>query len=192
MDSLFLQGGATVSRKYTVGISTPTTAGNPGDIVFQARPKKGGNSGWIYTTDNDWYRFGTISLSLEDQGLVGLYDAVGIGTTSPNPEGGTTTKFKVGSGTTQFTVDATGVGIGTTANEYKLHLIGNANVVGYMTASYFVGDGGGLSNLNVPAAGWTQITGGIYDTSLGAVVPVPTLTENEVRLRFSLTMKSPL
>ena len=41
-----------------LGISTPTTAGNPGDIVFQARPTKGGNSGWIYTTDNDWYRFG--------------------------------------------------------------------------------------------------------------------------------------
>ena len=69
MDSLFLQGSATVSRKYTVGISTPTQAGNPGDIVFQARPTKGGNSGWIYTTDNDWYRFGTISLSLLDQGL---------------------------------------------------------------------------------------------------------------------------
>ncbi len=169
MDSLFLQGSATVSRKYTVGIATPTTAGNPGDIVFQARPSKGGNSGWIYTTDNDWYRFGTISLSLEDQGLVGLYDAVGIGTTSPNPEGGTTTKLKVGSGTTQFTVDAVGVGIGTTANEYKLHLIGNANVVGYMTASYFVGDGSELTNLNASATGWTQITGGIYDTALGVV-----------------------
>ena len=61
MDSLFLQGSATVSRKYTVGIATPTTAGNPGDIVFQARPSKGGNSGWIYTTDNDWYGYGTIS-----------------------------------------------------------------------------------------------------------------------------------
>ena len=102
----------------------------------------------FHTTDNDWYRFGTISLSLEDQGLVGLYDAVGIGTTSPNPEGGTTTKFKIGAGTTQFTVDATGVGIGTTANEYKLHIIGNANVVGYMTASYFVGDGSALTNMN--------------------------------------------
>ena len=114
MDSLFLQGSATVSRKYTVGIATPTTAGNPGDIVFQARPTKGGNSGWIYTTDNDWYRFGTISLSLLDQGLVGLYDGVGIGTTSPNPAGGTKTKLLVGSGSTQFSVDDIGVGIGTT------------------------------------------------------------------------------
>ena len=112
-------------------------------------------------------------MSLEDQGLVGLYDAVGIGTTSPNPEGGTTTKFKVGSGTTQFTVDATGVGIGTTANEYKLHLIGNANVVGYMTASYFVGDGSELTNLNASATGWTQITGGIYDTCLLYTSPSP-------------------
>ena len=169
MDSLFLQGSATVSRKYTVGIATPTTAGNPGDIVFQARPTKGGNSGWIYTTDNDWYRFGTISLSLLDQGLVGLYDGVGIGTTSPNPAGGTKTKLLVGSGSTQFSVDDIGVGIGTTANEYKLHIIGNQNVVGYVTASYFIGDGSGITNINASNTGWTQITGGIYDTALGVV-----------------------
>ena len=62
-----------------------------------------------------------------------------------------------------------GVGIGTTANEYKLHMIGNQNVVGYMTASYFVGDGSGLTNTNASNTGWTQITGGIYDTALGVV-----------------------
>ena len=31
---LFLQGDSTVSRKLTVGISTPVTAGTPGDITF--------------------------------------------------------------------------------------------------------------------------------------------------------------
>ena len=31
--SLFLQGDATVSKKYTVGISTPTSAGTAGDIL---------------------------------------------------------------------------------------------------------------------------------------------------------------
>ena len=113
--------------------------------------------------------FGTISLSLLDQGLVGLYDGVGIGTTSPNPAGGTKTKLLVGSGSTQFSVDDIGVGIGTTANEYKLHIIGNQNVVGYVTASYFIGDGSGITNINASNTGWTQITGGIYDTALGVV-----------------------
>ena len=75
----------------------------------------------------------------------------------------------VGSGSTQFSVDDIGVGIGTTANEYKLHIIGNQNVVGYVTASYFIGDGSGLTNINASNTGWTQITGGIYDTALGVV-----------------------
>jgi hypothetical protein len=42
--SLFLQGDATVSRKYTVGISTPVNAGNPGDVVYNANP-----STWWYS-----------------------------------------------------------------------------------------------------------------------------------------------
>ena len=41
-NSIFLQGDATVSRKYTVGIATPTVAGNPGDVVYNATPAEGG------------------------------------------------------------------------------------------------------------------------------------------------------
>ena len=62
-NSLFLQGDTKVSRKYTVGISTPSLAGNPGDIVFNADPSDGGYSGWVYSVDNDWRRFGNVSLS---------------------------------------------------------------------------------------------------------------------------------
>ena len=35
-NNLFIQGDATVSRKYSVGIATPTQAGNPGDVIFDA------------------------------------------------------------------------------------------------------------------------------------------------------------
>ena len=59
--SIFIQGEATVSRKHTVGISTPTTPGNPGDIVYNANPTNGGYTGWIYTTNNEWKTFGDIS-----------------------------------------------------------------------------------------------------------------------------------
>ena len=59
--SLFLQGNAQVSRKITVGISTPTEAGTPGDIVYNANPTSGGTVGWVYTTANVWKEFGTIA-----------------------------------------------------------------------------------------------------------------------------------
>jgi hypothetical protein len=56
-NNLFLQGDATVSRKYTVGIATPSLAGNPGDLVYNANPTDGGYVGWIYSVQNDWRRF---------------------------------------------------------------------------------------------------------------------------------------
>ncbi len=60
-NSLFIQGNAQVSRKITVGIATPSEAGNPGDIVYNANPTSGGTVGWVYTTSNAWKTFGTIS-----------------------------------------------------------------------------------------------------------------------------------
>jgi hypothetical protein len=161
--SLFLQGDSTVSRKYTVGIATPALAGNPGDIIYLDNPTAGGYVGWIYTTNNDWYRFGAISLSKTLN--IGLFDQVGIATTSPG-----TAKLLVGSGSTQFSVDGNGgVGIGTTANNYKLQVIGGTNIVGTVTATAFVGDGSALTNLNASSTGWTNITGGIYNTNLNNV-----------------------
>ena len=68
-------------RKYTVGIATPSLAGNPGDVVYNANPVKGGYVGWIYTTENDWFRFGSVSLSKTLS--IGIFDKVGIATTSP-------------------------------------------------------------------------------------------------------------
>jgi len=159
---MYLQGDATVSRKYTVGIATPVLAGNPGDIVYYTDPSKGGYVGWIYTIENDWFRFGNVSLSKDAN--IGLFDQVGIATTSPG-----TAKLLVGSGTTQFSVDENGVGIGTTANTFKLHVNGNTNIIGTCFATAFSGDGSALTSLNVSATGWTQISGGIYNTNLNNV-----------------------
>ena len=61
--SLFLQGDVSVSRKYTVGISTPSSAGNPGDVVYNALPDSGENVGWVYTKNNIWETFGKISVN---------------------------------------------------------------------------------------------------------------------------------
>ena len=162
-NSIFLQGDATVSRKYTVGVTQPTVSGNPGDIAYYADPNRGGYVGWIYTLENDWYRFGNISLSETENHMI--FDRVGIATTSAG-----TDTFRIGAGSSLFSVNATGgVGIGTTANQYKLNVNGNTNIGGTITASYFSGDGSSLTNLNAAALGWTQITGGIYNTALNNV-----------------------
>ena len=160
---LFLQGDSTVSRKYTVGIATPSLAGNPGDVVYYERPTKGGYLGWVYTTDNDWYRFGAVSL---DKNLnIGLFDQVGIATTSPG-----TNRLQVGSGSALVAITTTGgVGLGTTANQFKLNVNGTTNIIGTCYATYFSGDGSALTNLNSSALGWTNISGGIYNTNLSNV-----------------------
>ena len=59
-NSLFLQGDTTVSRKYTVGISTPVLAGNIGDVVYNGVPIGNDYLGWVYTSNNVWENFGYI------------------------------------------------------------------------------------------------------------------------------------
>jgi hypothetical protein len=161
-NNLYLQGDATVSRKYTVGIATPSLAGNPGDVVYYANPTAGGYVGWIYTLDNDWYRFGNVSISKDLN--IGIFDQIGIATTSPGFN-----RLLIGSGSTQFSVNNGQVGVGTTGNGYALHVIGSTNIVGTVTATAFVGDGSGITNVNVSNTGWTNIGGGIYNTNLNNV-----------------------
>ena len=166
--SLFLQGDTTISRKYTVGISTPSLAGNPGDVVFNANPASGGYAGWEYTTNNEWQRFGGVSNTSEE--LSPLFDKVGVTTTGINSDA----RFQVGTGSTIFVVgNNSGVGIGTSvASPYALNVFGNTNISGVLTASNFVGDGSGLVGLNTALFGWTNsVTGGgvsfSYNTYLG-------------------------
>lgn len=151
--SLFLQGDATVSRKQTVGISTPILAGNPGDITYNANPVKGGSIGWIYTTDNDWYRFGNVSISKTLN--IGIFDQIGIATDSPGLN-----SFQVGAGSSIFVINEIGVGIGTTSNGYKLNVNGNTNIGGTVTANKFIGDGSGLINLANDSL-WSSTASGV-------------------------------
>ena len=161
-NSFFIQGDQIVSRKLALAGSTPILAGNPGDVVYYSDPTEGGYAGWVYTTANDWRRFGSVSL---DKDLsIEVYDRVGIGTTNPFD-----LTLQVGSGTSLFAADSDGVGVGTTANGYKLNVEGGAFVSGIITASKFSGDGSELTSLNVSATGWTNYTSGVgsisYNTS---------------------------
>ena len=106
-------------------------------------------------------------ISLDRDLSIFVFDKVGVGTTTPGSN-----TFQVGSGTTLFAVDSDGVGIGTTANGYKLNVEGNVNISGVVTATKFDGDGSLLTSVNVSAAGWTNITGSdaiLYNTDLNEV-----------------------
>ena len=164
-NTLFIQGDATVSRNYSVGISVPTLAGNPGNVIWKANPSQGGTWGYVYTTDNAWRAMSPISL--ERDSSIFTFDKVGVGVTTPGLN-----TLQVGSGTSLFAVNGDGVGIAATANGYKLNVIGNVNFTGIVTATKFVGDGSLLSNVNISAAGWTNITGAtpiLYNTDLNEV-----------------------
>ena len=144
-NSLFLQGTTTVSRNYSVGVTQPTLAGNAGDVVFNANPTKGGYVGWVYTTDNNWFRFGNVSASSTES--TGIFDRIGIGTTTP---GGC--ELRIGSGRTEYegTIVACGgsLGIGTDMPNYDLHVEENIYASGFVTAGTFLyGDGRFISNL---------------------------------------------
>ena len=140
-NNIFIQGDATVSRKYTVGIATPALAGNPGDVVYDANPSSGGYLGWVYTVENGWRRFGNVSTATSTSD--GLFDTLGVSTSSITGD----SKLQVGSGTSIFAVDANGVGIGSTANGFKLRVVGESRFSGSIVATAFTGDGSGLTNL---------------------------------------------
>ena len=113
------------------------------------------------------------------------FDQVGIASTSLTNR----SVLRIGAGTSLVAVDADGVGIGTTANGKKLRVVGDSDfssdigVGGTVNALAFVGDGQGLTNLNVSATGWGQVSGvgntGIYDAALSRVgigTSVPSVT----------------
>ena len=176
-NNLFLQGDSTVSRKYTVGIATPINAGTPGDIVYFENPDQGSYIGWVYTTANDWRRFGNVSLS--DVADIHRFDQVGIATTTPGANA-----FQIGAGATIFAVSSdgttVGVGIGTTANTKAIRVhgdteqVGNVNVTGVVTAGFLAGDGNQITNLNASATGWSPVNqtyAGAGNTGIWATVP---------------------
>jgi hypothetical protein len=76
-NSLYLKGDSIVARKYTVGISTPSLAGNAGDIVYKSDPPSGGAAGWVYTSDNYWKDFGPVQST--DNKYCGIFSGSFIG-----------------------------------------------------------------------------------------------------------------
>ncbi len=136
-NSLYLQGDEVISRKYTVGVSTPTEFGNSGDIEYYSRPDDGGHLGWVYTSNNKWRKFGPIQNNIGN--YVGIWTGTHYGTyygdgsnlsgldpvwkTSPT---GIHTSINVGIGTTQASAD------------FKLEVTGSTNIKGILNVGEII------------------------------------------------------
>lgn len=128
-NSLYLQGETIVSRKYTVGITTPFLAGNAGDVVFNSSPDSGDTLGWVYTSDNYWQEFGPIK-SAGTQRYCGIWSGVFIGDGSQLSNVTDIWVFDgVGISTTAFV----GVGTNSARNGYALYSGGSVLFEGTTT-----------------------------------------------------------
>lgn len=140
-NSLYLQGNAVISNKFTVGVSTPTTLGNIGDVEYYSDPSDGGHSGWVYTSNNAWRKFGPI------QNNAGQY--VGVWTGSFYGDGSNLSNLDsiwselVGSGiNTAYYMSNVGigtsvVGVGTNGigSNTKLKIQGNTYIDGILNVT---------------------------------------------------------
>ena len=179
--SYYIQGDQTISRKHTLAGTIPTLSGNPGDITYYSDPVDGGYVGWVYSGDNDWRRFGNVSLSKTSD--IYTYDQVGIGTTSPG-----TNTLQVGGGNNILSVNNTSINIGSglTANfngnaAFNAKVADNNGLFG-SAGQVFQSTGAGVTWVNFGSAtGWerTASNNGIYNAALDFVgIGVSTLSYN--------------
>jgi hypothetical protein len=163
--SLFLQGDADISRKVTVGLSTPTEAGNYGDVVIRTEPEEFNNVGWIYTKGNNWKQWGWIKDSSE---LNQLISGVGIATTSSDSVGLSTrvnisalgdinvsSTFDSLTKTTNYVIDGTGLAADNEIDIYDEGLLqGAASAIDFKGAA----DGFGVEVTTLVNSGIATIT----------------------------------
>ena len=136
-NSIYLQGNATISRKYTVGISTPIIAGNAADVEYYSQPDDGGHLGWVYTTNNEWRKFAPIQNN--DGHYVGIWTGTHYGTYYGDGSGlsGLDPVWKTSATGIHTTVN---VGIGTTQadSNYKLRVNGTTFIDGILNVGEII------------------------------------------------------
>ena len=174
--NVLIQGDAKISRKFTVGLGTPTESGNSGDIVFRANPGDGEYVGWVYTTKNNWKKFGTISPTGRD-GFA--FNEIGVSTESGAISVGNTVLNFVGSGLSITSVSDITSGINTvTFTATNPETPANLNVSGITTLSGETNFDGATSitgvvtfsgNIPVTVNSGAAFTGGLNTNQLNVI-----------------------
>ncbi len=133
-NSIYLQGNTTVSRKYTVGIATPSIAGNVGDVEFYSDPNDGENLGWVYTSNNTWRKFGPVQNSGGQ--YVGLWSGsfYGDGSGLSNLDSAWS---QIGVGTV-YTLTNVGIGTSVVEPNYKFKVKGTTYIDGILNVTEII------------------------------------------------------
>ena len=136
-NSLYLQGNAIVSRKYTVGIATPTLSGNAGDVEYFSQPDDSGYLGWVYTSSNAWRKFGPIQNS--DGNYVGIWTGkfYGDGSDLSNLDSVWTEVGPTGLGTAYY-MGTVGIGTSSAASDIKLKVQGKTYIDGLLNVTEII------------------------------------------------------
>ena len=166
-NSLFLQGDRSVSRKFTVGVSQPTLAGTPGDVVYNGTPATNGYTGWIYTTNSEWKPFGFLgSLNNPMVGISSAGQYLGIATNIDFRSGvGATvrTEYDTTSGVGTVILDASplnvGVSTGLGLNKTFVGVATEINFIGYGVTISAVYNTSGIASVTFDATGGTGSPG---------------------------------
>lgn len=155
-NSIYLQGNATISRKYTVGISTPIIAANAGDVEYYSQPDDGGYLGWVYTSNNAWRKFAPIQNS--NGHYVGIWSGTFLGDGSGLS--GLESTWIVQPGVGIHTIS--NVGIGTTAKlGTKLSIEGRTYINGLLNVTEII------EKATIVTAAWPSLDG------FGAAIDIP-------------------
>ena len=207
-NSLYLQGSATVSRKYTVGVSTPTSFGNSGDVEYLSEPTTGGYLGWVYTSDNNWRKFGPI------QGSEGEWTGVFSGTFYGDASGMTGLESYWQSTVSGIhTERSVGVGTNRANSEFSLDVHGRTNINGILNVGEIIEKvtlistpPSGVVNIDLgdnnvyyftvaPSSNWTinfrnNSTGPLNDLmQVGETLTVAILTTQTTTARYNTTVR---
>ena len=137
VNSIFIQGPSEVSRKISIGNTIPVVVGNTGDIDFNTIPDDGGNAGWIFTSQNQWRKFGPIQTSS------GHYSGIWSGTHYGKyyGDGSELTGLDPGWKSTATGIHTSvNVGIGTTqaSTTHKLEVFGSTKINGILSVSEII------------------------------------------------------
>jgi hypothetical protein len=133
-NSLYLQGNAVISRKYTVGISTPIIAANAGDVEYYSTPDDGGYIGWVYTSNNEWRKFGPVQNQYGQ--YVGIWTGIfyGDGSGLTNLDSSWT---EIGIGTI-YSLANVGIGTSVIESNYKLKVKGTTYIDGILNVTEII------------------------------------------------------
>ena len=159
-NSIFLQGDRSVSRKFTVGVSEPTLAGTPGDVVYNGTPTTNGYTGWIYTTNSEWKPFGFLGGNQPLVGFSSQSSFIGLATSLDFRSGiGATirTEYNATAGVGTVIVDASplnvGVSTGLGLTKTFVGVATEINFIGYGVTISAVYNTSGIASVTFDATG---------------------------------------